>query len=54
VSKGCSKEQNCQVAQRKFSIAGDITVTEKYNNSLKGEDVSEKCGQGASQTRSRT
>ena len=54
VSRGSRKSQTCQVAQRKFSINGDITVTEKYNDSLKGDNNSESCGQGASQTRSRT
>lgn len=54
VNKGQKKSQTCQVAQRKFSIAGEVTVTEKYNDSMKGENTSETCGQGASQTRSRT
>jgi len=54
VSKGNNKEQTCQVAQRKFTIGGEITVTEKYSDSLKAENVQEKCGEGASQTRSRT
>lgn len=54
VARGNRKSQTCQVAQRKFSIAGEISVTEKYNDSLKGDNTSESCGQGASQTRSRT
>jgi len=54
VSRGSRKSQTCQVAQRKFSIAGDITVTEKYNDNLKGDNTSESCGKGASQIRSRT
>jgi len=54
VSKGNNKEQTCQVAQRKFTIGGEITVTEKYSDSLKAENVQNKCGEGASQTRSRT
>jgi len=54
VSRGGNKEQTCKMSQKKFQIGGEITVTEKYNDSLKGEQVSEKCGQGAAQTRSRT
>jgi hypothetical protein len=54
VSKGSSQAQTCQVAQRKFTIGGEITVTEKYNDSLKAENVAEKSGEGASQTKSRT
>jgi len=51
---GSSQEQTCQVAQRKFTIGGEITVTEKYNDSLKSENASCRKGEGASQTRSRT
>jgi hypothetical protein len=54
VSRGSNKATSCQVAQRKFSIAGEIAVTEKYSDSTKGEDSQEKCGEGSSQTRSRT
>jgi hypothetical protein len=54
VAKGEKKSQTCQVARRKFSINGEITVDEKYNDNLKGDETSKKCGQGASQTRSRT
>jgi len=54
VAKGDRKSQTCQVARRKFSINGEITVDEKYNDNLKGEETQKKCGQGASQTRSRT
>jgi hypothetical protein len=54
VAKGERQAQTCQVARRKFSISGEITVDEKYNDNLKGDDNSKKCGQGASQTRSRT
>ena len=53
VSNGNTQEKNCEVAQRKFSIGGEITVTEKYTNQQKGESSSEQCGEGASQTRSR-
>jgi len=53
-SNGSAQEQTCQVAQRKFTIGGEITVTEKYNDSLKSENASCKQGEGASQTRSRT
>lgn len=54
VAKGERRAQNCQVARRRFSINGEITVDEKYNDNLKGDDTQKKCGQGASQTRSRT
>lgn len=54
VSGGSSKEQTCQVAQRKFTIGGEITVTEQYNDSTKGEHTTQKNGEAASQTRSRT
>jgi len=54
VSKGSSKEQTCQVAQRKFTIGGEITVSEQYNDSTKGEHTTCKNGEAASQTRSRT
>lgn len=54
VAKGERKAQTCQVARRKFSINGEITVDEKYNDNLKGDETSKKCGQGAAQTRSRT
>jgi len=54
VAKGERNSKTCKVAQRKFSINGEITVDEKYNDNLKGEETQKKCGQGASQTRSRT
>lgn len=54
VSRGSRKSQTCQIAQRKFSISGDITVSEKYTDSLKGDNTSESCGKGASQIKSRT
>jgi len=54
ISSGNTSEKNCQVAKRNFTISGDICVEEKYTNQLKGEDSSSKCGQGSSQTKSRT
>lgn len=53
-AKGSQQEKTCQVAERTFSIGGEITVTEKYNDQLKGQHVSDKKSQGASQSRSRT
>jgi hypothetical protein len=47
-SKGSNQEQNCQVAKRDFDINGHISVTEKYNDSSKGEHVASKEGSGAS------
>jgi hypothetical protein len=47
-SRGSNQEQNCQVAKRDFTIQGNISVTEKYNDSSKGEHVASKEGSGAS------
>lgn len=47
-SRGSNQEQNCQVAKRDFDINGHISVTEKYNDSSKGEHVASKEGSGAS------
>ena len=53
-SRGSKQAQNCEVAKRTFDIQGSISVTEKYNDSSKGEHCASKEGEGASQTRSRT
>ena len=42
------------MGKRTFDICGQITVTEKYNDSSKGEHCASKEGEGASQSRSRT
>ena len=52
--RGSHQEQNCEVAKRTFDIAGSISVSEKYNDSSKGQHSACKDGEGASQTRTRT
>lgn len=53
-SRGSNSAQSCEIAKRTFDIAGSITVSEKYNDSSKGEESAQKEGEGASQTRSRS
>ena len=53
-TKGSHQEQNCEVAKRTFDINGSICVSEKYNDSSKGQHSACKDGEGASQTRTRT
>ena len=53
-SRGSHQEQNCEVAKRTFDINGSICVSEKYNDSSKGQHSACKDGEGASQTRTRT
>jgi hypothetical protein len=53
-TRGSNQEQNCEVAKRTFDINGSITVSEKYNDSSKGQHSACKDGEGASQTRTRT
>lgn len=53
-SRGSHNEQNCEVAKRTFDINGSICVSEKYNDSSKGQHSACKEGEGASQTRTRT
>jgi hypothetical protein len=52
-ARGSHQEQNCEVAKRTFDINGSICVTEKYNDSSKGQHSACKDGEGASQTRTR-
>ena len=52
--RGSDQAQSCEVASRTFEIGGSITVKEKYNDSSKGEFSSQKEGEGASQSRSRS
>jgi hypothetical protein len=53
-AKGSNNAQSCEIAKRTFDIAGSITVSEKYNDSSKGENAENKDSEGASQTRSRS
>ena len=53
-TRGSHQEQNCEVAKRTFDINGSICVSEKYNDSSKGQHSACKDGEGASQTRTRT
>jgi len=53
-NRGSQQAQNCEVAKRTFDINGSICVTEKYNDSSKGQHSGCKEGSGASQTKSRT
>ena len=53
-TSGKHQEQNCEVAKRTFDINGSICVSEKYNDSSKGQHSACKDGEGASQTRTRT
>ena len=53
-TRGSHQEQNCEVAKRTFDICGSISVSEKYNDSSKGQHSACKDGEGASQTRTRT
>ena len=53
-TRGSHQEQNCEVAKRTFDINGSICVSEKYNDSSKGQHTACKDGEGASQTRTRT
>ena len=53
-SRGEKSAQDVEVAKRTFDICGQIIVSEKYNDSSKGEHCASKEGEGASQSRSRT
>lgn len=53
-AKGSNNAQSCEISKRTFDISGSISVSEKYNDSSKGENCENKDSEGASQTRSRS